>query len=800
MKISYNWLREFVDFPQKPNELGKILDHLGFGVDGITEIGARWTNVVVGRVVLCEHVENSVHLSHCEVDIGGDSTITVVCGAPNVAQGQIIPLAMVGAIMPDGFEIARRKLKGIESAGMICSEKELALSEDSSGIMVLPADLPLGKPVEDYIGKRDWVFDLEVTFNRPDCLCHLGIAREIAAYLRLPLNMPETTVDEDETPTSERVQIEINAPDRCPRYSARVMDGVEVKPSPLWMQERLRSVGLRPINNVVDVTNYVLMEVGHPLHAFDYHLVNDGKIIVRLAEDGEKFTTLDDKEHTLGADDLMIADPKRGIALAGVMGGQNSEIKDDTKDILLECAYFEPVGIRITSRDRAISTESSHRFERGVDAEATPYAVTRAAHLIQKLGGGKLYKGLADNYPKPWQSEKIDFRVARANKILATDLSGEDMAEYLTWLGCEVGDGDTKTVTPPTWRMHDLHREIDLIEEIARLYGYDKIGAAISSSVPLIPDPKREHERKMIDRFRTALVELGMMEAINVTLLPNGDEEIFETGNKWVALVNPLSDDMAKLRPSLCSGLLRSVARNIKSGRRDVRLFEWGSCFWQEQDNIVERLTLGGIVIGNRQPETWMDATREFGIYDLKGLLEQFTRKISLDKVRFISYHVPKSFQFGGAIFAGDQADEEPLGIYGCIDPYVAEKYEVDFPVWYFELNGNRLLELSGTTPQFKHLPRFPAALRDLAFVIDDNVGAGEIEDAIRRHGGEYLQDIEMFDMFRGKSIPEGKKSLAFHLMFRSSAQTLSDHEVDGYIEAIIEAVKQETGAVLRSI
>lgn len=434
MKISYNWLRDFVAFTHSPQDLGALLDQLGFGVESLTEYKASWSKVVVGKVLTCEPVPKSDHLSLCSVDVGEENPATIVCGAPNVAAGQTVPVAVIGAELDGGFKIIRRKLRGVESQGMICSERELKISDDSSGIMVLPDDLPIGSPLEDHICINDWIYDLEVTFNRPDCLSHIGIAREIAASTGVEIKLPSTEIVEDAVPASDKVSVEIKTPERCPRYSARVIEGLTIKPSPLYMQERLRSVGVRPISNVVDVTNYILMELGHPLHAFDYHLVTNGKIIVRLAEKGEKFTTLDDKKHILEETDLMIADPEHAIAIGGVMGGLNSEIKDETTDVLLECACFEPVGIRITSRNRAITTESSHRFERGVDPEMTIYAINRAAQLINELAGGKVLSGIVDNYAKPWEPTTISLRATRANNLLATNLSSPKWVTILKLL------------------------------------------------------------------------------------------------------------------------------------------------------------------------------------------------------------------------------------------------------------------------------------------------------------------------------------------------------------------------------
>ena len=831
MKASYNWLKEFVAFDHSPEELADLMTRIGLNVEGIDEVGITSEDVVIGKVLTCEPVPKTDHLSCCEVDVGSGEPLTIICGAPNVAAGQIVPVALVGAELPGGFRIEKRKIRGVVSTGMICSECELGISDEAEGIMVLddpplppptiaggeknmddPPLIPpynsrggegespwrIGAPLTDYIGRQDWIFDIEVTINRPDCLSHLGMAREISAATGIELKMPEFELDEVDDPTAEQISIDILAPDKCPRYSARMVTGVEVKPSPLHIQERLRNLDVRPISNIVDVTNYVLLELGHPLHAFDYHLIADGRIIVRTADEGEMFMTLDEKEYTLAESDLLIADPEKGIALAGVMGGLNSEIQDDTEDVLLECAYFDPVTIRITSRDHGISSESSYRFERGVDPEMTSYAVDRAAYLIQQFAGGRILKGIVDNYPKPWSSKPIKLRPERVNKLLATDIQTAEMEEFLTRLGCRVGSGEIMDVTPPSWR-HDLEREIDLIEEVARLYGYDKVESAASSSIPLAFNDMREHRRRLISRFKGALVELGFHEAIGPSLVTEDDAKSYDDKLKPVKLLNPLSEDMSHLRTSLASSLVKAAVRSYNFDARNIRLFEWGKCFWMDGGKVSEGNRLAGLIAGEISPESWRDSTRLADFYDLKGLLEQFGAKISLDNLYFNAYDYSRRSDAGRILIGVEGEDPRDCGRYLRIDPYIREFEDIDFPVWYFELNGDLLLELAGTVPHYKPLPRYPAARRDLAFLMDENLEAGKIEEILKNRGGKYLEAVELFDRFKGKTIPDGKISLAFHLIFRSIERTLSEAEIDRLVEKMVEAVRQEVGAVLRS-
>ncbi|MDP8239274.1 MAG: phenylalanine--tRNA ligase subunit beta [Candidatus Hatepunaea meridiana] len=888
MKASYNWLKELINFPHSPEELADLLTNIGLNIDSFDEVGGEWTNVVIGKVLTCEPVPETDHLSYCEVDVGIGETLGIVCGAPNVAAGQIVPVAPVGSMLPGGFKITRRKLKGVTSQGMICSEKELGISDEAAGIMVLPDDFTIGAPLTDYIGKRDYIFDVEITINRGDWLSHLGIAREISTATGIELKMPESEVEEIAQAASEKLTIEIQAPDKCPRYSARIVNGVKIAPAPLWMQERLRNLGVRPISNVVDITNYVALELGHPLHAFDYHLVNDAKIVVRTAKKGEKFITLDEKEHTLNESNLLIADPSRGIALAGVMGGLNSEIRDDTEDVLLECAYFEPVGIRITSRDHSISSESSYRFERGVDPEMTIFAVNRAAYLINRFADGKVLKGIVDNYPKPWKKRHIKLRSERTNKLLGTNIFTGEMSLWLKRLGCDVKnsiifkvkpslsredflsvisklllietnvdltlpklllllseevtppddiDVEPKTwqydlseivdkllstgipesdlvvffdklgcevvsnlvkVSPPSWR-HDLEREIDLIEEVARHYGYDKVESAITSGVLLTYNTKRENSRRLISRFKQALVELGFREAINPSLVPSSDTDGFPLPEKPVTLLNPLSEDMSHLRTNLGPSLLKSLSRSINAGITNARLFEWGKCFRMENGKVCEGNRLSGVLIGEVRPVSWTDTTRDLNFYDLKGLIKQFSRKISLDKIDFYPYDIRVLSGACKIEAAGKQNSNRQVGLSGRISSYICKAYGVDFPIWYFDFDGDVLLELAGAVPSYQQLPRYPAVLRDLAFVVNDDLQAGNLEEILGKYGGKYLSEVELFDLFSGKGVPVGKKSLAFHLTFRSAKRTLSDAEVDKSIKRIVSKALDEAGAVLRA-
>ncbi len=818
MKASYNWLREFIDFPHSPEELAEVLTGLGHTVDGIEPIGAKWTKVVVGKVVECKPVVGSDHLSECLVSTG-DACLSSICGAPNVAKGQVVPFALPGATLPGGFVVSERKMRGILSQGVICSERELGLSDDHRGILVLPENLPLGAPLERFLGLQDWIYDLDLTFSRPDCLSHLGLARDVAAKLGLSLKIPDIGELKLKTSdgrglnksVSEYLTVDILAIDDCPRYSARLVNNVKVGPSPLWLQERLRNLGVRAISNIVDATNYVMLELGHPLHAFDYHLVEDAHIIVRKAEDGERFITLDEKEHILTRDDLLISDPHKGVALAGVMGGLNSEIKDDTKDVLIECAYFNPLSIYHTSRRHNITSESSRRFERGVDPEMTLFGATRTAFMIQQLAGGEIAPEVVDAYPKVWQPHTILLNPERANQHLATNLETSQMIGYLTALGCRAEEQVREhksqdkidvnsckiVIYIPSWRA-DITCDADLFEEIARLYGYNNIPTAQMSQIPLKVDLEREHFRKIEKQIRNILVSLGCYEAVSWTFVPLSDAKKLNLNEDTVEILNPISEDMATMRTSILPTLLRTAQRNRNNGVENIRLFEWGRIYRRDGNSVVEQKRLTIVLAGKDKPSSWQDEGKDIDFYYVKGLASSFLERIALDKFLINCYVKTEQIKMGGMIEGLDGSKVEPIGLFGQVNPKFAEKFGVEFPIWCIDLDGDKLIKLAGKTAQYKPLPRFPAVHRDLAFIVKSSVKQQDFAESILKNGGNLLSSLELFDVYSGTGIPEGCKSLAYHLTYRDANRTLSDQEVDVLISSLIKALTKEYDAVLR--
>jgi phenylalanyl-tRNA synthetase beta chain len=792
MRVSYLWLKDFVDFTLTPSELAGLLTMAGLEVEAVEPVGPELEGLVVAQVLeVCPH-PNADKLRLCRVNLG-DRTLEVVCGAPNVAAGQKIAFIEAGQYLPDGTLIEARPIRGIRSEGMICSGRELGLSEDAAGIMVLDPATNVGTLLRDYLGPRDWALDLEVTLNRPDCLSHLGIAREIAAALDLPLKYSESQFPEVDPPVGSLTSITVERPDLCPRYSARLIRGVKIGPSPDWLRWRLEAAGLRAINNVVDVTNYVLLEMGHPMHAFDFHRLEGRRIIVRTADKDEKFITLDGQERALDDSMLLICDAARGVALAGVMGGSNSEISDTTTDLLLESAYFDPVNTRRTSRLLGLSTDSSRRFERGADPNATVKAVNRAAQLIQRLAGGEISQGVADAYPHAITSRTVVLRPGRVREILGVSLPTDEIAAGLKRIACEV-QAETYgnlAVTIPTFRP-DLEREIDLIEEVARLYGYDQIPTAVQARTPLdIPHITSDSfENSLTD----LLVRLGFAQILTSSLL--SEKEVSLPGYPLaLKLKTPAGDDMACLRNGLLPGLLRTSAYNLNRSQTDLRLFEIGHVFAAGPDGKQEWEALAGVIIGRRDPGQWDHPTEPANFLDLKGMVETMLAEIVLDKVAFICYNVER----GTADALEVRCADRPLGTLIQVNPAVTRGFDLEVPVFAFEFNLAELKRAARPRLVYQPFPKFPPLQRDLAFILAEDVPAGVVLESLRQFGGAVLTGCELFDVFRGAQVGAGFKSLAFRLNFQSPDRTLTDAEAETAISGLIRVMQEKYDAKLRA-
>lgn len=795
MLISYLWLKDLVEFDQSPEKLAETLTSLGLECSLADDRRGWYQNMVVGKVMEVKPHPNADKLRLCRVDTG-DGERSIVCGAPNVAEGQIVPVALQGAKLPNGMIIEKRKVRGEVSDGMICSEAELGLSEDHDGIMVLDDGTP-GDAFSEKFEVCDVVLEVDLTPNRGDCLSMIGIAREVAAATGGKLKPPPADIEETSESASDSASVKIEAPDICPRYAVRVIKDAQIGPSPFWMRRRLAALGVRSINNVVDITNYVLMETGHPLHAFDHSLLAGAKIIVRRAREGEKFTTLDDKEHTLSSDNLVIADVEKAVALAGVMGGQNSEVSDSTKDILLESAYFDPRSIRRTAKSLGISSESSYRFERGTDVEGLIYAQDRAASLIEKLTCGVVLRGRIDAYPEAIEKRKITLRIPQVKRILGIEVGrdrAEDILKRLLMDIASSGD-DAITVAAPHFR-HDIEREIDLIEEVARLVGYGSVPTAI----PRVAENEVGESGGLRVRraLRRHLSSLGMMEGMRVSFMGLKDlDRLLLPENHhlcdMVPIDNPLTSEWTHLRSTLTPGLIASAR-----GAEDAALFEIGVVFKSMGADRPpkESWSLGGMLTENLRPGIWTGRAGKRDFYHVKGVVESilaflwYSHKAGFS-ASSLPYYYPKR---QAELFIDDRL----AGSFGQVHPETLAAFEVDQEVFLFEMDLEILTDLNPGTPQYKTLPRFPSVKRDLAVVAPEDAMAEKLTASIRRSGGDKLREAEIFDIFRGEKIGAGKKSVAFSLEFRDDEKTMTDEEVDRIFDSIVDGLRNDFGAELR--
>lgn len=804
MRVLQSWLRDYIDFSFSPEVLADRLSMLGLEIEGIEHLGERYKGFVVGKVVERDKHPNADRLSVCKVTIGKE-VLQVVCGAPNVAPGQKVAVGLVGATVPRNqhdpsgkpFVLSHVKIRGVESSGMICSAYELDLGEGADGILVLKNNALVGQPLASYLGLDDVAYDVEITANRPDWLSHVGVAREIGVLTGKKPVLPHIRLKEGKTPIGKSLKVVVQDRINCLRFSARMIRGVTVGPSPEWLQDRLTRVGLRPRNNVVDITNYVMLECGQPLHAFDYALIRGNTIIVRQAAEASSFETLDGKQHRLPPDAVMVCDAERQVSIAGIMGGANSEINDATVDVVLESAYWNPSSIRKTRRALGITTDASQRFERGADPGATRYALDRAAGLILDIAGGELMKGTIDVLSRKPDKRSITLRPERVNAVLGTSLSTSDIKRNLELLGLkEISKAKGKQVfSIPTFRT-DLEREIDLVEEVARVFGYDNIEVKTTSLIDFShPFPKTDR----VVPLRSALVGLGYQEAITNSLQSSAKASMATDAS--ISVKNPTSQEMATLRTSLIPGLLDVLALNQNQGNTNVRFFEIGHVYRRDRsekpklvEDYLEEERICLIVTGLAEPKHWSAPPRMVDLFDLKGDVEAFLEQIALDKGRFISYsttetlaETPLAIEINGSY----------AGYLGKVRREILDLFAVEQEVFVAELETGAL-SAQGTR-RYSQLPRFPRVVRDVAFLVDKTVKAGSVEEAIRRSASMLLRTVELFDIYEGERLESGKKSLAFSLEFMSVERTLTDQEVDAEVEKIVRSIEHEFHASLRS-
>jgi phenylalanyl-tRNA synthetase beta chain len=843
MRISYNWLSEYVDHRWSPERIAAALTMAGLEVEDVEHHGAKLDGIVVGEILETRRHPDAERLTLCRVDVGTQPALSIVCGAPNVAPGQKVPVALAGTtlMLPsrkqpgerEPVTLQRTRIRGEVSEGMICAEDELEVSDDHSGIMILGEDAVPGTPLAGYLASRgqvvsDSVLDVNITPNRPDATSHIGVARDIAALCNQLLALPEVDLPFPGGKAAEVVNVRIEAPDDCPRYVAIVVRGIRVGPSPEWLKQRLEAVGLRSRNNVVDVTNFVMFECGQPLHAFDLGQLAESRIVVRCARPGEAITTLDGRERTLPEGALLICDARQPVAIAGIMGGENSEVTERTTDLLIESAYFRPASVRRTAKALGLQTDSSYRFERGVDAEGQIWAAARAASMISALAGGEVLEGCVDNAPRPHQRPVVELRPERVRKILGTAIPVEEIHRLLLSIGFEIDASDPldtlaeqalegrglnldteETVlrcTIPPFRP-DIEREIDVIEEVARLWGYDRIPEPAHERTPARPW-SQPVATALRNRTATLLSGLGFREVYTNSMLRREVAERFnqipgtDRNDTIVETLNPISLEMAALRPSLLPGMLQVMSFNRNHGQSTLRFFEFGHVFNKtaREGTIIpgygEREALIISASGPAETLRWDAPIRQTDFFDLKGVIEELLSRMHIMDVRFepveqqgsiTRYHI-------GIIAEGVQ-----VGVIARLTDEIAIDYDLRGDAYFAELNWKVVSDLSSTRGGSRYQPvsRYPVVDRDLAVVVKETVAVGSILDTVREAAGELLQEVGVFDIFRGGNLAAGEKSIAISLRF-GAGRTLQDHDVDPRIQAILAALSERFAARLR--
>jgi phenylalanyl-tRNA synthetase beta chain len=805
MRISLKWLAEYVDLPSV-EELARQLTAVGLEVEAVERTGQGLEGVVAARIVASERHPDAEKLSVTRVDAGRGEPLQVVCGAKNYAVGDVVPLATLGAVLPGGLEIKKAKLRGVESFGMLCSAKELGLAADASGLLILPREVAPGTPIAEALQLADTFLEINVTPNRPDALSHVGIAREVAAILGKPVRMPAPRLAEAGARAAGLASVRIEAPEKCPRYAARVIEGVKIGPSPLWLQRRLEGCGVRSISNVVDATNFVLLELGHPLHAFDLDKVAGQEIVVRTARKGEKITTLDGKERALEADDLLIADRDRGSALAGVMGGGDSEISAGTSRVLLESAWFQPGGIRRTSRRQGLKSEASYRFERGADPGMVIPALDRCAALIAELSGGTVRPGIIDVHPRPVASPEVRLRWTRPARILGMEIPRDEARRILVGLGFveKSGDAEGGTFAVPSWRV-DVSIEEDLVEEIVRTKGYHAIPETLPRTA--VGTPAEQPEAAAIARIRAALEAAGFAEAVNFSFVAERELAPFErhvatgdgTGRALgVALKNPISADLSVMRTSLVPSLLKNAVQNRRQRVEDVRLYEIASVYHPHHDPkdrpTAESIEVAAVLCGRRTPVGWATAGDAVDFYDAKAAVQGILEALGVDgrwEARGDAWLHPR---VSARVLATDGG--EPLGEVGELHPRVAAGFDLPRGVLAIRLSLEALRRHARLVPQYRPIPRLPAVLRDLAVVVADEVAAATVEALVREE--PLVEAVTLFDVYRGAPLPAGKKNLALAIRYRAADRTLTDAEADAAHARIVKRLAERSGAELR--
>ena len=796
MKIPMNWLKDYVDIDLETAVIAEGLTMSGSAVETIEYRGKDFCNVVTGKITKIEKHPDADKLVVCQLDIG-TKTVQIVTGATNVEEGQFVPVALDGATLHNGLKIKNSTIRGVDSQGMLCSIDELGYSAadypeaPEDGIYIFQDEVELGACALELLQIKEDIVEFEITGNRPDCFSVVGLARETAATFDKRFSYPEIKVNEKARgKASDYVSVEIESPDLCPRYAARIIKNVKIENSPLWMRHRLICAGIRPINNIVDITNYVMLELGQPLHAFDIDDIAEGKIIVRNAKDGEKITTLDGTERALDSSMLVIADPQKAVAIAGVMGGEGSKITESSRGIIFESANFNGPNIRATSRDLGLRTDASGKYEKGLDPELSMDAVNRCAQLVELLGCGEVVEGVVDCYPSPATTHEVKFDPARINALLGTNIPESDMYEYLERLEIKAAN---KTAIPPTFRA-DIEIEADIAEEVGRIYGYNNIESSLGQGVPTAG--KLNRKQKIERLIKDTMTSLGFMEAMSYSFespkvfdalrLPADSEY-----RNAIIIKNPLGEDFSVMRTSILNGMLKNLSTNYNRRVEEAMLFELAKVYIPNKTSPTELPNEPDMLCGAFYSK---DKTKDF--FYLKGICEAFFDAVGISRVGFEPENeIP--FMHPGRC-AKFTAFGRELGYLGEVHPEVLENYEIGVKAYVFVVSCDLVYERANLVKEFQPLPKYPAMTRDIAMLVRDEVLSGQIENIIKKRGGKLLENVKLFDVYKGEQVAEGMKSMAYSLTFRASDRTLTDEEVSEKMDTILGSLEKEVGANLR--
>ena len=798
MLISLNWLKQYVDIKESVEEIANALTMIGQEVEAIDIQGKDLGNVVIGQIVEFDKHPNSDRLTLLKVNVGEEEPLQIICGATNHKLNDKVVVAKIGAVLPGNFKIKKSKIRDVESYGMLCSEAELGLAKESEGIIILPEDAPIGKEYREYAGLNDVIFELEITPNRPDCLSHIGIAREVAAYYNRKVKYPVIEIAETIESVNTVIKVNIEDKDRCKRYMGRVIKNVKIKESPEWLKTRIRAMGLNPINNVVDVTNFVMFEYNQPMHAFDLDKV-EGNITIRAAKENEEITTLDGVERVLKNGELVIADDEKAIAIGGVIGGQNTQIDDDTKNIFVEVAYFTPENIRRESRDLGIFTDSAYRNERGMDVENLAVVMNRAVSLLAEVAEGEVLSEVIDKYVEKPKRAEISLNLEKLNKFIGKNLTYEEVGKILTHLDIELkplGDGTTLLI-PPSYRA-DLTRPADIYEEVIRMYGFDNIEAKMP--VMSIESGEENTNFKISRIVREILKELGLNEVINYSFIPKFTKELFNFGEEVIEIKNPLSEDMAVMRPTLLYSLIANVRDNINRNQTDLKLFEISKTFkklGEGQNGLaIEDLKIALILSGREEKNLWNQSKSDYNFYDLKGYLEFLLERLNVTKYSLTRLTNNKNFHPGAS--AEIKIGEDVIGVLGELHPNLVNYFGIKREkVFFAELNLTSLLKYIKIKVNYETISKYPEVLRDLAITLDKSVLVGEMVKEIKKKVN-LIEKIDIFDVYSGDKIDKDKKSVAMSIVLRDKNRTLTDEDIDKAMTTILELIKDKYNGEIR--